>query len=180
MNITLWLGRAALSVLVLAGTGCADVRRHYHYFLDMHYSPASDTAKWDDIGNRQFDMQEPDYTITYGGKPAYPYQKDVDVERASRELVAPANFDLKRGEKYYQIYCSPCHGLSGNADGPVAKKMPTVRKLVGQPAESYPLTRIYHIATVGQGTMKGYAPQVREEDRWNIAAYVKNELQKKK
>ncbi|MFZ5630811.1 MAG: c-type cytochrome [Spirochaetota bacterium] len=171
----------AAAVLVLAATvGCAETRREYHYFLDMHYSPGGDTAKFDSIGQRPYDMYEPAGTVTYGGTVAYQYKKDLDVDKATRELKAPATFDLKRGEKKYQIYCAPCHGAQGNADGPVAKKFAGVRKLANERADTFPISKIYHIATAGQGAMAGYAPQVQEQDRWNIAAYIKNELQKKK
>lgn len=170
----------ALALLALAASACAEVRREYHYFLDMHYSPGGDTAKFDNIGNRQYDMHEPVGSVTYGGTPTYPYKKDVDVEKATRELKVPANLDLKRGERQYQIYCAPCHGAQGNADGPVAKKFAGVRKLAGERADTFPISKIYHIATAGQGAMGGYAPQIQDHDRWNIAAYIKAELQKKK
>jgi mono/diheme cytochrome c family protein len=170
----------------VALTACAETRREYKYFQDMHYSPAGDTAKFDRIGKRQYDMYEPENTIAYNGLSVYPYKKDVDAEAAARELKAPANVDLKKGEKKYQIYCAPCHGAQGYADGLVAKKFAGVRPLAtaaGKPterAEGFSIAKIYHIATAGQGAMQGYSPQVQEQDRWNIAAYVKNELQKRK
>lgn len=171
---------AAAVLSVMTTVGCAETRREYHYFLDMHYSPGGDTAKFDSIGQRQYDMYEPAGTVTYGGTGAYPYKKDIDVDKATRELKAPATLDLRRGEQKYQIYCAPCHGAQGNADGPVARKFAGVRKLVNERADTFPISKIYHIATAGQGAMAGYAPQVQEQDRWNIAAYIKNELQKKK
>ncbi|HRP70085.1 MAG TPA: hypothetical protein PLY93_11180, partial [Turneriella sp.] len=127
---------------------CADVRREYHYFDDMHYSRASDTAKFDALGNRLFDMLEPEHTITHEGKAAYPYRKDFDVDLATRELKAPAVTDTKRGAKEYHIYCEPCHGADGLANGPVAKKFAGVRKLKNERADDFPITKIYHIATV--------------------------------
>ena len=78
------LGVAALSL-----AACAETRREYKFFLDMHYSPAGDTAKFDGIGKRQYDMLEPENTITYNGAPAYRYKKDIDAEAAARELKAP-------------------------------------------------------------------------------------------
>lgn len=180
------LRASLIAVFALALFACADVRREYHYFDDMHYSPAGDTAKLDKYTNRQYDMAEPENTIAFNGQPAYPYKKDADVEAATRDLKAPAAFDLKRGEKKYQIYCAPCHGAQGYADGAVAKKFAGVRPLAtapGKPAEradAFPVSKIYHIATAGQGLMQGYAPQVQSDDRWNIAGYIKNELQKKK
>lgn len=171
---------ATIAAAAVALSACADTRRQYHYFDDMHYSPAGDTAKIDKYGKRQYDMLAPENTISVNGISAYPYKKDIDTELAARELKAPASVDLKRGEKQYQIYCAPCHGAQGNADGPVAKKFAGVRKLANERADTFAISKIYHIATVGQGAMAGYAPQVQEQDRWNISAYIKSELQKKK
>lgn len=169
-----------LFIAAVSFIACADTRRKYHYFDDMHYSLAGDTAKFDNLGKRPFDMLEPEHTITHNGEPAYPYRKDFDVDLATRELKAPSVMDTKRGAKEYHIYCEPCHGADGLANGPVAKKFAGVRKLKNERADTFPITKIYHIATVGQGIMQGYAPQISEQDRWNIAAFIKNEMQKKK
>lgn len=180
---TFAVGAAAL---VFFAANCADTRRQYHYFDDMMFSPVGDTAKLDKNTGRPYDMLEPENTITYNGAPAYPYGADpASADQAARELKVPATFDVKRGEKKYQIYCAPCHGAQGYADGPVAKKFTSVRPLATSPgkearADGFSLAKIYHIATAGSGAMKGYAPQVQVDDRWNIAAYVKNELQKRK
>ena len=171
---------AVIATAVIAVTACAETRREYHYFDDMHYSPAGDTAKIDKYGKRQYDMLAPENTISVNGIAAYPYKKDIDTDLATKELKAPANVDLKRGEKQYLIYCAPCHGAQGIADGPVSKKFAGVRKLANERADTFAISKIYHIATVGQGAMAGYAPQVQEQDRWNISAYIKSELQKKK
>lgn len=171
---------ATIAAAVVVLSACADTRRQYHYFDDMHYSPAGDTGKIDKYGQRQYDMHAPENTVSVNGVTTYPYKKDVDTDLATKELKAPASVDLKRGEKQYQIYCAPCHGAQGNADGPVAKKFAGVRKLANERADTFAISKIYHIATVGQGAMAGYAPQVQEQDRWNIAAYIKSELQKKK
>lgn len=171
---------ATLAAAVVTLTACAETRREYHYFDDMHYSPAGDTGKIDKYGKRQYDMQAPENTVSVNGIAAYPYKKDIDTDLATKELKAPEKMDLKRGEKQYLIYCAPCHGAQGNADGPVAKKFAGVRKLANERADTFAISKIYHIATVGQGAMAGYAPQVQEQDRWNISAYIKSELQKKK
>lgn len=169
-----------IALSLIAVSGCAETRREYKYFLDMHYSPGGDTAKFDNIGKRAYDMYEPENTVAYNGAPAYSYKKDADVEVAARELKAPANYDRKRGYEKYQVFCAPCHGAQGLADGPVARKFAGVRKLTNERADAFSAAKIYHIATAGQGAMQGYAPQVQEQDRWNIALYIKNELQKKK
>ena len=92
---------------------------------------------------------------------------------------------LERGKDRYRIYCSPCHGLTGDGKGPVACK----RDKPTDPCESYgfgPLPsyqedRIRHMtdgqmfATITHGvrTMPAYAPQIPARDRWAIVGYVR-------
>ena len=76
---------AVAATVLVAVTACAETRREYHYFDDMHYSPAGDTGKIDKYGKRQYDMHAPENTITFNGNAMYPYKKDVDTDVAARE-----------------------------------------------------------------------------------------------
>lgn len=82
---------------------------------------------------------------------------------------------LKRGEERYNIYCAPCHAKSGYGDGIVA-----IRGLKVPPPsyhtanlKAMPLGHMYDVITNGKGTMMPYAAQVKVEDRWAIAAWVR-------
>ena len=82
---------------------------------------------------------------------------------------------LKRGEQRYNVYCAPCHAKSGYGDGIV------VARGLKVPPPSYhtanlkamPLGHIYDVIKNGKGTMMPYAAQVKVEDRWAIAAWVR-------
>lgn len=168
------------TLLVLAGISSSC--RQFHYFMDMAYSPAVDNAENDFIGNRKGNMMPPENTVAYKYTP---YRIDpADGELADKVLKAPPA-DLKGGEKQYNIFCAPCHGVTGKADGPISKawKAIPIRPLVDTEkqaarAKDFGLGRLYHIITVGYGGMRSYAGQITEKDRWAIAHYVK-ELQKK-
>ena len=41
-----------------------------------------------------------------------------------------------------------------------------------------PIGEVYHVITMGWNTMGAHGPQIRPDDRWKIALYVKNTLQK--
>src|ERR1700742_521547 len=47
-----------------------------------------------------------------------------DLDRADQAAKPPAVDAqlLARGQQRYDIYCSPCHGLSGNGDGMVVRR----------------------------------------------------------
>lgn len=93
------------------------------------------------------------------------------VDALPFELTAAV---LDRGEERYNIFCSPCHGVTGKGDGMI------VRRGYRQPP-SYHIDRLqtvaighfYDVATHGFGAMPDYRAQVSPRDRWAIAAYIR-------
>jgi mono/diheme cytochrome c family protein len=81
---------------------------------------------------------------------------------------------LVRGRDRFQVFCSPCHGLSGYGDGMVVQ-----RGFIPPPSfhtdtlRQAPVGHIFQVATNGLGAMPSYASQVPVRDRWAIAAYIK-------
>ena len=85
----------------------------------------------------------------------------------TRNLVA-------RGRDRYAIYCTPCHGMTGNGLGIV------VQRGFRQPPSLHidrlreaPVGYFYDVMTHGFGSMMDYAAQIPPGDRWAIAAYVR-------
>jgi len=81
---------------------------------------------------------------------------------------------LKRGQKRYEIYCTPCHGGTGAGQGIVIKK--------GFLApQSYHIDRlrniedgyIFDLISNGIRNMPSYGYQIPVADRWAIVAYVR-------
>ena len=171
-----------LAFFSLCFLGCRDLQ----YFPDMHYSPAVDAQKADPIGGRMGNMLPPENTIPYKGSNYSLTNALDDHPKADFMLKDPLpsiesqETTLKRGKAQYNIYCSPCHGLTGKADGPIQKKWPAILPLVrvedknvDVPPLRWGLGRIYHVIRVGIRSMGSYASQVKEDDRWRIAHYVK-------
>jgi mono/diheme cytochrome c family protein len=81
---------------------------------------------------------------------------------------------LERGRERYDIYCAPCHGLAGDADGIIVAhgfpKPPSyhIDRLLAAPAQHF-----YDVITRGYGVMYSYADRVDPHDRWAIAAYIR-------
>jgi mono/diheme cytochrome c family protein len=81
---------------------------------------------------------------------------------------------LDRGEQRYNIYCAPCHGVSGNGDGMIVKR--GYRQPPSYHVErlrTAPLGHYYDVMTNGFGAMPDYRAQIAPRDRWAIAAYVR-------
>ncbi len=81
---------------------------------------------------------------------------------------------LERGRGRYQIYCTPCHGLTGNGLGIV------VQRGYRQPPSFHidrlreaPVGYFFDVQTHGFGAMMDYAAQIEPSDRWAIAAYIR-------
>lgn len=81
---------------------------------------------------------------------------------------------LERGQKRYNIFCAPCHGLTGTGQGIVTKKG-------FLPPPSFHLDRlrdiedghIFDVISNGIRNMPAYNYQVAVADRWAIVAYFR-------
>ena len=81
---------------------------------------------------------------------------------------------LERGQERYNIYCSPCHGVTGMGNGMVVQrgfKKPPVYGLQRLREES--VGYFFDVITNGYGVMPDYASQIPPDDRWAIAAYIR-------
>ena len=82
---------------------------------------------------------------------------------------------LTRGHRQFNIYCSPCHGQTGEGTG-ITKKigaMAVVANLHDQRIVKLTDGEIFNTASNGKGVMQGYAAQISKEDRWAIVAYLR-------
>ena len=107
-----------------------------------------------------------DDDLLYGGKvngrdaTMFPFRVDAAV--------------MARGRERFNIYCSPCHGRTGQGDGMV------VRRGYRRPPSMHqdrlrdaPVGHFFDVMTNGFGAMPDYAAQIKAEDRWAIVAYVR-------
>ena len=81
---------------------------------------------------------------------------------------------MRRGRERYDIFCSPCHGLTGEGDGMV------VQRGYRRPPSFHvdrlrqaPPGHLFDVMTNGFGAMPDYAAQIPVRDRWAIAAYMR-------
>jgi len=82
--------------------------------------------------------------------------------------------DLDRGEERYNIYCSPCHGRTGEGNGMVVQR--GYRQAANYHIDRLrqaPVGYFYDVITNGFGVMPDYRAQITPEDRWRIVAYVR-------
>ena len=93
---------------------------------------------------------------------------------------------LARGKQRYEIFCSVCHGMSGQGDGRVVQrgftKPPSYSadfsrsaKLKGKNIKliDIPVGHIFGVITKGYGAMPDLNEQIPVRDRWAIVGYVR-------
>ena len=90
-----------------------------------------------------------------------------DPPRATPALLA-------RGRERYDIFCSACHGYTGDGDGMVVQRgYPRPPSLLSPQVRAESARRIVDAISNGKGTMFSYAAQLAPHDRWAIAAYIR-------
>ena len=91
------------------------------------------------------------------------------------EFPLPITHDVvKRGKERYDIFCSACHGMTGNGDGMIVRR--GFRRAASFHTDSLrqaPVGHYFDAITNGWGAMPSYAAQIPARDRWAIVAYIR-------
>ncbi|MRX49921.1 c-type cytochrome [Paracoccus sp. S-4012] len=81
---------------------------------------------------------------------------------------------VERGRERYDIFCAPCHGLTGRGDGRVVQRgFPAPPSYMSERLRQAPARHFFDVVTHGFGVMYPYADRVPPQDRWAIVAYVR-------
>jgi len=79
-----------------------------------------------------------------------------------------------RGQERFNIYCSPCHGRTGEGNGMIVQRgFPKPNSFHSDSVRAKPDGYYFDVITNGFGRMYSYAPSVPAADRWAIVAYVR-------
>lgn len=90
---------------------------------------------------------------------------------------------MARGHDRYTIYCTPCHGQTGDGNGMIHKRALATgaaasgwvqpSKLTDEGFVRQPHGQLFNTITHGIRTMPAYRSQISEEDRWKIVLYLR-------
>lgn len=157
----------------------------YVYLPDMDESRAYDTYSENPVFEDGKTMQPPVEGTIARGKIPYPYKKENenDVVLAGQHFKSPFEYTgevVEEGKILYNRFCLTCHGTLGDGKGNLftSGKYPyPPGNLLEEKHKNRPDGEIYHVITVGFGIMGAHGPQINQEDRWKIIAYIR-ELQK--
>ena len=81
---------------------------------------------------------------------------------------------LRRGQERFDVFCSPCHGRTGEGDGMIVQRgFPKPPSYHREALRQAPDRHFYDVITDGYGVMYSYASRVPARDRWAIVAYIR-------
>jgi len=159
---------ALIVVIAVAASGCRQDMHDQPKYIPLRESTffADDRSARPVVAGTVARGQLRDDSLLYTGKvngadaPVFPFAIDDAV--------------LRRGRERFDIYCSPCHARTGEGDGMI------VRRGYRRPPSFHDdrlrtvaVGHFFDVMTSGFGAMPDYAAQIKAEDRWAIAAYIR-------
>ncbi len=101
--------------------------------------------------------------------------------RTFPSAIEPTTEAMARGQEKFGIYCAPCHGLSGDGDGPISARAQILAEGTWVPPTNVhqdylrqmPVGELYNTVTHGVRNMAGYGQLIEPEDRWKIVMYLR-------
>lgn len=101
------------------------------------------------------------------GAAAFPDDIELFPLPVTKDLVV-------RGKERYEIFCSACHGLTGNGDGMIVRRgFRRAASFNDDRLRQAPVGHFFDAISNGWGAMPSYAPQIPVKDRWAIIAYIR-------
>jgi mono/diheme cytochrome c family protein len=108
----------------------------------------------------------------HGGEPP------MSLEQATVKMHNPLQSspeNLAKGKDQFNTYCAPCHGESGQGNGPVAQLLAKPPKnLVAGVSKDLPDGYIYGAIRNGVLSMPSYAEEMPAEQRWQVVIYIRS------
>jgi mono/diheme cytochrome c family protein len=99
---------------------------------------------------------------------------DLERDQEARDRPPLTEGLLERGQQRFGIFCSPCHGATGDGDGIIVERgMPHPTSYHDDRLRNSDDQYLFDVITNGHGAMYSYAARVPPRDRWAIVAYIR-------
>ncbi len=160
--------RALVAVFCLAGAACRQ---------DMHDAPRYEPLEASTFFNDGRSSRMPVANAVARGQlkqDTHLYEGKIDGRLADTFPFPVTDAVMARGQERFNVFCSPCHGRTGQGNGMVVQRgfraPPSYHE---DRLRNAPVGYFFDVMTHGFGAMQDYAAQVPVADRWAIAAYIR-------
>jgi len=173
--LALFTHRRGLTLAALAAallmTGCAEAGQ-------MHSQPRYDPLEASSFFADGRSARVPvDGTVPYSDvSPNSPELTGLDEAGALLEgFPVEINAELVQlGQERYDIYCTPCHGVTGEGNGKATQfGFPKPPSLLDTASREMTTGQLFQIITEGRGDMFPYGYRVKPNERWAVIAYMR-------
>jgi mono/diheme cytochrome c family protein len=150
--------RAAIAILILLLTGCDE----QSMVQQNRYRPYEKSTLW---ANGTEAQPLPANVVAQGD-----LARDAALKRPPEMSTAL----IEHGRERFNIYCSPCHGLSGAGDGMIVQRgFPAPPSYHIDRLRQAPAQHFMDVMNKGFGVMYPYGTRLEPRDRWAIVAYIR-------
>jgi mono/diheme cytochrome c family protein len=105
---------------------------------------------------------------------AYYRGKDAKGEFIKRAPLEVDEKVVRRGQERFNIYCAPCHDMSGSGRGMVVQRgFPPPVDLSSERVLTMPDGQVFDTISHGVRNMPAYRKQIPVADRWAIVTWVR-------
>ena len=117
--------------------------------------------------NAPFTQEESEAMLRFG--PAAP-----DIQAMENPIEASSE-SVQRGQNLFENYCTTCHGLSGNGQGPAAHGITTFPRQLWawNGTDSSTDGYLFWFITNGRNEMPPWGLILTEDNRWDVINYIK-------
>jgi mono/diheme cytochrome c family protein len=172
---------AAFLLFVVALAGCRGGKSEeppVHVFGDMDWQPKYQWGEASPLFEDGRAMRPiVDGTVAIGHlneDDAYYRGKDAKGEFIGRAPVEVDEKTVRRGQDRFNIYCAPCHDMSGSGRGMVVQRgFPPPVELFSDRVRTMPDGQVFDTITHGVRNMPSYRKQIPVADRWAIVTWVR-------
>jgi len=110
--------------------------------------------------------------------PVHGGEAPMSLEQAAVQMhnpLEPTPENLAKGKEQFGTYCAPCHGESGQGNGPVAHILVKPPKdLIAGASRERSDGYIYGVIRNGVASMPSYAEEMPAEQRWQVVMYLRS------
>ena len=109
--------------------------------------------------------------------PGYQPQPETQAqaEATSGPLYPLVPPDPLKGQAIFAEKCAPCHGATGQGDGPRSNELPNPIEPIGKPELSRQASPAAWFKIISQGNMERFMPaftSLTDRERWDVVAYL--------